>query len=101
MTEKREENKRRDKSLANYTPGYVWQAADYCLIGAISKTLINLLGMFSTTIKKYTQNNTHFQESVRNRKSLADIKVAERLFRRAIDPSYHQRFSEIVKVKII
>jgi hypothetical protein len=88
------------RGISGYIPAYDEQAYNYCLLGATNETLAEFFGVSSTTIKKWIKKYPGFRESIRQGTVVADMKVAESLYKRAIGYTYAQVVTEYVRITV-
>jgi hypothetical protein len=67
-----------------YKTEYAKLVYKYCLLGATDKELAALFDTTEQTINAWKQNQPEFLESMKRGKEIADAKVAEKLYHRAI-----------------
>ncbi len=81
-----------------YKPLYATQAKQLCLLGCTDKELANFFCVTVSTISKWKVENKRFSEALSASKILADGKVAEKLFNRAIGFYYDEVTYEKVSI---
>lgn len=67
-----------------YKPEYDEQAKKLCLLGATDKELADFFGVCEATVYNWQNAHPSFLESIKEGKVLADAKVAEKLYQRAL-----------------
>lgn len=75
-----------------YKKEYAEQAYRFCLIGAIDEDLANFFGVKVSTINNWKKKYPEFLESIKEGKIIADGRVAEALYRKAIGDVSHPEF---------
>jgi len=71
-----------------YKPEFAEQAYKYCLLGATNDDLARMFGVAPSALDKWIRNKPEFAEKVKAGRQVADGRVAESLFRRAIGYSH-------------
>ena len=66
-----------------YKEEYNEQVYKLCLLGAIDKEIADFFGIQESTLNLWKQKHPQFMESIKKGKELADVKVAESLYKRA------------------
>lgn len=74
----------------DYRPEYDEQAYNYCLLGATDKQLAAFFDVSEQTINAWKHKHPSFLESLKNGKEIADAKVAQALYSRAIGYSHDE-----------
>src|SRR5579872_6204170 len=67
-----------------YRPEYAAQAYNLCLLGATDKEMAVFFGVEEKTINNWKTAHPDFLQSIARGKLIADARVAERLFQRAM-----------------
>jgi hypothetical protein len=67
-----------------YKPEYADQARKLCLLGSTDKELADFFEITEATLNNWKTEHPEFFESLREGKELADAKVADRLYQRAL-----------------
>lgn len=70
---------------ALYKKEYNEQAYKLCLLGATDKDLADFFEVTETTINNWKKDNNEFFESIRNGKKIADMEVANSLYKTTQD----------------
>jgi hypothetical protein len=73
---------------SSYKPEYVEQAEKLCKLGATDAEIANFFQVEERTINRWKRDHPEFCQSLKRGKTLADAKVAERLYRRAVGYSH-------------
>lgn len=69
---------------SEYKPAYADQAFKIAILGATDKDLADIFDVCETTINNWKREYIEFNEALKNGKVIADARVAESLFKRAI-----------------
>lgn len=67
-----------------FKPEYVREARNYCLLGARDDDLAEFFGVSDTTIHNWKHAHPEFARALRAGKTVADTRVAQALYQRAI-----------------
>lgn len=67
-----------------FRPEYVREARNYCLLGARDDDLAEFFGVSKQTVNNWKHAHPAFAKALRDGKTVADTKVSEALYRRAI-----------------
>jgi len=67
-----------------YKEEYNEQAYKLCLLGATDKSLADFFGVDEATVNRWKEDFPEFCKSLREGKEVADAKVAEKLYNRAL-----------------
>lgn len=78
-----------------YREEYCEQALRLCLLGATNEELAQAFHVATSTIQEWINNHHDFSASVQEGRQIADAKVAERLYQRALG---YEHDSEEIKV---
>src|SRR5258708_5290969 len=73
---------------SSYRPEYCQLAHNYCLLGATKARLGEFFGVTSRTIDNWLATIPEVKDNVQRARSLADAKVAESLYQRAVGYSH-------------
>src|SRR5262245_1570478 len=80
-----------------FRPEFVREARNYALLGAIDDQLAEFFGVAGTTIHNWKHAHPEFKAALRAGKTVADAKVAQALYRRAI--GYRHKAEKIFILK--
>jgi hypothetical protein len=72
-----------------WKPEFVEQVKLLCKLGATNNELAEFFGVCRDTIQYWQRDREDFREAIREGKALADARVANALFQRAIGYSHH------------
>lgn len=73
---------------SSYKPEYAEQAYRLCLLGATDAEIAEFFGVSEQTVNNWKKAHPAFLESLKEGKRIADGRVAESLFRRALGYSH-------------
>ena len=76
-------------------------ARKYCLLGATDKQLSDFLEISEATLNNWKTEHPEFLESIRKGKDVADMDVAEKLYKRAIGYQYKEESKILEGDKIV
>lgn len=82
-----------------YDESYPDQVEKLCKLGAIDKEIAEFFNVDVATINRWKIEHPEFCESIKKGKVVADMEVAEKLFKRATGYSYKEITKELKKVK--
>lgn len=73
-----------------YNPEFNEMVEKFCKLGATNEELADFLGVSYATLKHWKDKNPEFKQAVMKGKAVADAKVAEALYQRAIGYSHNE-----------
>jgi hypothetical protein len=71
-----------------YKTDYCELATNYCLLGATDEELAEFFNIALSTLNKWKKEKPEFSEAIKGGKSVADAKVAQSLYNRALGYSH-------------
>lgn len=86
---------------SKYKPEFAEQAAKLCLLGATDAQLADFFEVSVSTINLWKVQHSEFSESIRVPKDLADERVEQSLFRRAMGYEHDEVDIKVVDKEII
>jgi transposase-like protein len=86
---------------SKYKPEFAEQAAKLCLLGATDAQLADFFEVSVSTINLWKVQHSEFSESIRVPKGLADERVEQSLFRRAMGYEHDEVDIKVVDKEII
>lgn len=84
-----------------YKPEYADQAAKLCLLGATDAQLADFFEVSVSTINLWKVQHSEFSESIKVPKALADERVEQSLFRRAMGYEHDEVDIKVVDKEIV
>lgn len=84
-----------------YKPDYADQAAKLCLLGATDAQLADFFEVSVSTINLWKVQHSEFSESIKVPKTLADERVEQSLFRRAMGYEHDEVDIKVVDKEIV
>lgn len=84
-----------------YKPEYASQAAKLCLLGATDAQLADFFEVSVSTINLWKVQHSEFSESIKVPKALADERVEQSLFRRAMGYEHDEVDIKVVDKEIV
>lgn len=73
---------------SKYKPEYCELATNYCLLGSTDEELAAFFDVALSTLNKWKKEYPNFSESIKEGKAVADAKVAQSLYNRALGYSH-------------
>jgi hypothetical protein len=86
---------------SKYKPEFVEQAKKLCKLGATDAELADFFGVRVSTINLWKVQHKEFSESVRPSKAVADRRVEQSLYRRAVGATLDETDIRVVDGKIV
>lgn len=86
---------------SKYKPEFAEQAAKLCLLGATDAQLADFFEVSVSTINLWKVQHSEFSESIRVPKGLADERVEQSLFRRAMGYEHDEVDIKVVDKEIV
>lgn len=86
---------------SKYKPEFAAQAAKLCLLGATDAQLADFFEVSVSTINLWKVEHSEFSESIRVPKALADERVEQSLFRRAMGYEHDEVDIKVVDKEIV
>ena len=83
---------------SKYKEEYAEQAYKLCLLGATDKDLADFFETSEQTVNSWKKNQPGFFESLKQGKRIADARVAEKLYQRAMGYEYEEKTYEAIKI---
>ena len=90
MAKKEPKTKKKAGAPTKYKPEYCELATNYCLLGATDVDLAEFMEVNESTIHLWKKTHPEFSKAIKEGKEIADSKVAQSLYNRALGYSHKE-----------